>query len=362
MITDSKKISTKQATFLFLTVVFSPAIGVVPIYAAQRAKSAAWLAAIPATALLIILILIWNSFCTRFQNHSLMDMFSEISGRVPGKIISFAYLVWIILLTALYVRYFSIRLTISTFPNTNSNLFSISILLVIAYTLRHGLTTLARFNEVVQPIVAITFFLLVLMLTPYVKPQFLMPVSYRSILPVFEASLGTVGILVYFSFLFIISDRINNKEVMKKVGIQASLFLLVAITTLLVITLGTFNYSIVQRTQLPFLIAVKQISLFNVLEKIESVVVAFWILTDFVLISFFIICALRIIQSLFSLQETTRLINIYIIFIFILSMYIANSVFEMQKLSEIFFIPGNILFGFVVPLVQFVIGKIRKII
>ena len=200
------------------------------------------------------------------------------------------------------------------------------------------------------------------MLTPYVKPQFLMPVSYRSILPVFEASLGTVGILVYFSFLFIISDRINNKEVMKKVGIQASLFLLVAITTLLVITLGTFNYSIVQRTQLPFLIAVKQISLFNVLEKIESVVVAFWILTDFVLISFFIICALRIIQSLFSLQETTRLINIYIIFIFILSMYIANSAFEMQKLSEIFFIPGNILFGFVVPLVQFVIGKIRKII
>jgi hypothetical protein len=41
-------------------------------------------------------------------------------------------------------------------------------------------------------------------------------------------------------------------------------------------------------------------------------------------------------------------------------MLLANNVFEMERLSEDIALPVNIVLGFVIPTIMFVIGKIRK--
>jgi spore germination protein (amino acid permease) len=289
-----------------------------------------------------------------------MDIYNDITGRFIGKLLAVIHLIWLVMLTALYVRYFAIRLVGSVYPNVSIEIFIISMLAVIAYTLRNGITVLARFNEITFPLLTGVFYMLILLMLPNIKFNFLTPVSYRSILPVFEGSVGTIGILAYFTFLFIIGDKINNKEKIKKAGVSVALFTLATLMSLIGATLGTFSYSVTQRTRLPFLIAVKQISLFNTIEKIESIVVAFWVLSDFVLISFFIICTLHILKSMFKLSDTKPVINIYLILMYFLSMFLAKSVFEMERLSINLFIPGNIAIGIMLPVVIFIIGKIRK--
>lgn len=360
MLADRRKISIRQATFLFLTIAFTPSIRIIPVYTAERAKQAAWLAPSVGAVMLILLSFIWQAFYRKFKDHSLMDIYSDIMGSFTGKILAVIQLIWMVLLTALYVRYFGIRLIGSIYPNMSISIFLVSMLIVIVYTLRYGLATLARLNEIVLPILGGVFYILVILMIPSFKSKLLTPITYRSILPVLNANIGIMGIMAYFTFLFIFGDKINNKEKIKRMGISASLFLLIALTAIIAITLGAFSYSVVQRTQLPFLTAVKQISLFNTLERIESVVVATWVISDFVLISFFTICTMRTLKSLFKLSDTKPFISIYMIFIYLLSMFLANSVFEMEKLSEIFFIPGNIALGFVLPAVVFFIGKIRK--
>lgn len=360
MLADSKKISIRQAVFLFLTVTFTPAVRLISVYAAQRAKQAAWLTPTIAIVMLILLCFVWQTLYKKYKDFSLMNIYSDITGSFIGKMLIIVHLLWMVLLTALYVRYFALRMVGSIYPNISMSIFMISILIVIAYTLRFGLTTLARLNEIVLPLLTGAFYILLVLMLPNIKFKFLTPISYRDILPIFDGSIGTMGILAYFSALFIIGDRINNKERIKRAGIAVSLFLLVAWTAIIVVSLGTFSYSVVQRTQLPFLIAVKQISLFNTIEKIESIVIAFWVLSDFVLISLFTLFALQLLKSLFKLSDTKPLISIYLIFIYILSMFLANSSFEMQKISDVFFIPINIALGFVLPVVVFLIGKLRK--
>ena len=360
MLSDSKKISMRQAAFLFLTINFTPIVRLVPVYAAKRAKEAAWLVPFAAVAMLILVSFIWQAFCRKYKCYSLMDIYSEISGKFIGKIIAIVYLIWLVILTSLYVRYFSIRFVGSIYPTVNMNIFIVLILIVIAYTLRNGLTTLARFNEIILPLLTVTFYILVIFMLPNVKVGFLTPITYRSIIPIFNGSVGAMGILAYFTFIFIIGDKINNKEKIKKTGFLLSLFLLLSMAMVIVVPLGTFSYSVVQRTQVPFLIAVKQISLFNIIEKFESIVVAFWVLSDFVLISFFVICTLHILKNLFKLSDTKPFINIYLIFIFILSNFLAKNVFEMEKFSESIVTPFNIALGFVLPLIMFFIGKIRR--
>lgn len=360
MLANKGKISMQQAFLLFLALLFSPTVRHIPLYTAERAKEAAWLAPIPATVVFFLLTRIWNSFYRKYKAHSLMDIYEDIAGKVMAKILAAVYLIWMIMLAGLYVRYSALRLVRSAYPNVDVNLFSICLLLVIAYTMRHGLEPFARFGEVVYPVLTGTFILLVVLIIPYLRLEFLVPVTGRSIVPVFKASTGIIGIIVYFSFFFIAGDRINNTETIKKTGLQVSIFIFIMITLLIVITVGSFSHTIMQRTSLPFLTAVKQISLFNTLEKIESIVVALWILSDYILISFFMLGVLQLLKYMFHLNETKPLISILAVLIYLVSIYLVNDVFELQKLSDLFFTPGNIILGFIIPCLVLFVGMLRK--
>ena len=122
--------------------------------------------------------------------------------------------------------------------------------------------------------------------------------------------MAPTGIVAYFSFMFIFGDRINNKENINKIGFKMVLFLLITQVVIIASIISTFSYRIAQRTQLPFLAAVKQISVFNLLEKVESIVVSVWVLSDFIIICFFIICILSMLKSFFRLSDPKPLIGI----------------------------------------------------
>ncbi|NLP14855.1 MAG: endospore germination permease [Clostridium sp.] len=360
MLSGKEKISIRQAVLLFLTVISSPAIRIVPVFAAQAAEEAAWLAPIVAAFVLFLIVLVWNRIYIKYKNDSLMHIYSDIAGKFTGKFLSIIYLLWVTLLVSMYVRYFAVRLVGSIYPDTNQSIFIISILLLVAYVMRYGLVTLARLNEVVLPMFVLTFFIIFIILTPYLQVKFLIPVTYKSILPVINAGMGIAGILSYYTFLFVIGDAINNKESIKRIGTQATIFIMVNQILLIVVTVGSFSYFVIKRSQSPLLIAVKQISLFNTLEKIESVVVAIWVFSDFILICFFSILALKIIKSVFGLSDERPLISIYMISIYFLALYIANAVFELERLSSYIIIPGDFILGFIIPVIMLAIGKIRK--
>lgn len=69
---------------------------------------------------------------------------------------------------------------------------------------------------------------------------------------------------------------------------------------------------------------------------------------------------LCIIKYLFKLSGTKSLIGILTILMYIFSLYFAKSQFEMQEFSVMVAIHLNILFGFIIPVLLFVAGKIRK--
>jgi len=360
MLSDNKKISIRQAIFILLTLNYTPTIRLIPSYAAQRAKQASWLSPIVTFILLVMLVQVWQAIYRKYRNDTLMEIFRDIAGPVAGTVILVVYLVWMVVLSALYVRYFAMRLVGAIYPNAEISIFIISMLAVIIYTLNFGLPALARFNEVIFPFLVFVFFLLFLMMIPNFRTDFLTPVTARSIWPIIEASVASTGIVAYFSFIFIFGDRINNKESIGKVGFRMAVFLAVMQIIVIVSILCTFSHRIAQRTQLPYLTAVKQINVFNIFEKVESIVVSIWVLSDFMIICFFIMCILSMLKSFFRLSDTRPLTSIYVIFLYLLSMIMANNVFEMERLSEKIALPANILLGFVIPAAMFVIGKIRK--
>jgi len=360
MLTGIKKISMRQAVILFLTLTFSPTVRHIPSYTAKYAKQAAWLTPVMTLILMSLLAFVWNYFYKTYKDNTLMDIYCDITGKVIGTILAFVHLAWMIILAAVYLRYFIIKLVGSIMPLVSISFLLITILLMLFYALRYGLILIARLNELIFPIILVTFILIVLMLLPNIKWDFLVPLTYRDILPVLRGGIASVGILSSFTFLFIFGDSINNKEKTGKLGFQTALFLFCALTILLAWTIGTLSHTVTEKTLLPFLTSVKQISLFNVLEKIEPVVVSLWVMSDFVLISFFILATFRIIKHLFKNNNSQSLISISMVFFYFLTLSLVSSTFEIENLSSKVILPVNIILGIILPVIMFIIGKLRR--
>ncbi|WHH57829.1 GerAB/ArcD/ProY family transporter [Petroclostridium sp. X23] len=360
MLADREKISLRQAALLFLTLAYSPAVRFIPLYVANRAKQASWLAPCLASIFFVILVYILHRFFKQHKNHSLMDVIYSVLGLGIGRVVVIIYMIWITLLLALNVRYYGEKIVSSILPNTVISVFLIIMLGLLAYVLRSGLVVIARMNEIIFYLITISTLLMIFFLLPVIKVNDITPVSYKDIYPLFEASIGVTGIWVYFFFLFFLGNKINNKEKIKNIGIQTLMFLLIANIATIIATVGTLGYSVTGRIPLPFLTAVKQISVFDIFEKVESIVVMIWIASDFILFSVFTYCVLLMIKSVFRLSEYKVFINIYMVFIYFLAMYICNSVFELQSFAENVVVYVNIFLGVFIPIVILIIGEIRK--
>lgn len=354
------QISVTQLMYIYMAIVISPLIRVVPAYAAAYGKQAAWLSPLVSLFPMIIVIYIMDSIFKRYKTESLTTVFEDIMTKPVGMVIVFFYFLWSTSLTALYMRYDAERLTGSIYPNISYTFFIIFTLLQIAYVLRTGLAVIARMSEVIMPIIFILFAFLILMMLPQIRHDTIFPVSYIDAMPIIKASLGSSGIFLYYFLLFFLSDKLGDKDEIKKTSLFTTFLLVASTIVMLIAIIGRMGSSVAQRAPIPFLVAVKQISIMNTIQNIESVAVAMWILADFILVSAFIIISLNIFKTLFRLTEIKPLQNIYILLIYVFSLGISANKIELEAFSRYIMIPANQIFGFAIPIILFTTGKLRK--
>lgn len=345
---------------LFITLLYSPAIRFYPIQAAAEAKQAGWLTPLVPFVFLLLLVLVFHGFYKKHKDASWMDIICKITGKYLGSAILLAYLAWLVILLALYTRYYAIRINTVIAPVSDISFFIIAMLVLTAVVLRYGLVVFARMGEIIILILLIGLILLFVFSAKNISIDNLTPISRLDILPVIKGSYYLAGLWAYFVVIFFFSDKINDKEAIKNVGIKGAVFLAVMHILIAVMTIGSLGYSVTARSSLPFYITVKNITALRALGRIEALPVTQWIIADFILIIVFFYSILSIVKYLFKLSDTKSLIGILTILMYILSLYIAKSQFELQEFSVMVAIHLNILFGFIIPVLLLIAGKIRQ--
>lgn len=360
MICSKGKISLRQAMFLFLTITFSPSVRLLPNYAAIYGKQAGWLAPIVTFLIMIPIIYMLHNIYKTYKNAAFTYIMNDICGIFAGKTITILYIIWITILNALYVRYYAERLLSVLLPHVNIAIFIIAMLFTVFVVLRKSMVVLARMNEIILAIIVIVFLFSIAFSLPEIKVNNLLPVSRLDIVPILRSNIGILAIWAYFPFIFLFSDIINNKEKIKRIGMETFTFLVIVTTVVIIAPIGILGASIVEISPIPFYSTVKQIALFDTIERIESFLVSLWIISDFVIVAVFTFMVMDMFKTTFKLTETRPLVSMYLIFLYFLSLYISRSIFELQDFSDIILIPANIIFGIGIPILIFTIGKIRK--
>jgi len=360
LLSSREKISVRQVTILFLLFVYSISIRIFPTYAAKTAERAGWLTPVVAMLPFICLIYTNQALFKIKKNVNLSDIIIKVFGKIIGTIILTVYLIWTLLLLGIVLRYFSERFLSSILPNTPMNFLSVTIMAAVFYTLRHGIVYIVRTAEFFFLIIVVVYISVFLFIIPNIEVINLFPVTHYDVWPLMKASVSILGVWSMFTLFFFFGDKINDKEHIKRFGMHCTLYLVIASLMLLIETIGVYGYSVMERVSLPYIFAIKSISILETIERIESVALAFWVIADYLTISALVYVAISIIKSLFSVSEEKPFISSVSIFAFVFSNFVAHNRFELENFTNNISLPGNIILGFIFPLVILIVGKVRK--
>lgn len=358
---DNGKISIRQATLLFIVMFCAPTIRYIPLYTAEAAKQAAWLSPLVATVWEIIYMFVWMQFLKKHSEKSFVVIIQEITGKFLGKIICLLYFLWLTLLLSYNIRMYAERIITTTMPGVSIFVVVAVMLLLVGYIGKYGIVPLAKMCELFFIAIMGIFFIFDILILPKMQLENLYPITLKDALPVLKGSLGVIAIFAYNILIFIFNDKIDYKQGdFKKISIKTIIIITIIATLSTAIPLAVFGWSVVIKMPIPFINTMMEISWFDIIERMEAAIIVLWIMADFVLISLFVYAAIHMIRVTFNLSNVSGLSTMFILSMFFVSIFLADSTVELRTLSESILTPSNIIFGYAIPILLFGIGKIRK--
>jgi len=359
---EQGKIDSKQAVMLMLSMVLPTAILTVPPVVVEFARQDAWLSIMVATVAGLLIARLVVSLSLRFPGRTLVEYAEEILGKVPGKIVGLMY-IWMFFLYvgAGAVREFGVFMVTAVMPETPLLVFCILIVAVAAYAVRNGLEVLSRFNQLFIPLVG----LLAIVFALSVKDM-----KIARLLPVFDTGLihivkGGVtpamwlGQIVTFAMII---PYLNRPRDAHRVATLSLLLIGFFLTVSILEALLIFGPNVSAAWVFPTFNAVRVVSIANFLERLESVIVAVWVLGAFVKVGVFYYAAVLGSAQWFGLRDYRPLVAPVGVLLVALSILLwgENIVEMLYFLTEVYAPFSLLVFEVGMPLLLLIIALARR--
>jgi hypothetical protein len=118
-----EKISLRQAMFLFLLITYSPALKLIPSGVAKISKQASWLVPVVTFVCLLPVIFALKCMFAQYREKTFSEILEVVFGRFAGKLITFIYVLHVMLLLSINTKNVSERLTTTIYPSVNTAFF-----------------------------------------------------------------------------------------------------------------------------------------------------------------------------------------------------------------------------------------------
>lgn len=360
MPSQNNKITVRQVIIIFIICTLSPAIRLFPNLCSELGGIAGWVTPALSAPVLVLIFYVFHYFFVNNKYANLSDVFNACLGKAVGKILLGLYLIWFVILLFLYIRYYANRLLGSIFAYSDNRFLILTMMMLVFIPVRGKIETFARFVEFSFLMFTVVFIIFFIFLIPSVKPENLLPITHHDAIPAIKATYPILGIWGYITFGFFLGDNIIDKDKIKKHAGQCVVFISVLTLVMMVFVLGSLGWQVAQRMPLPFFNAVRMIELIESFDRFESILLSIWVVADFIIIIFFAKLVMNVVNKLFDASEPKYFASPVILMGYIGSRYIAQNRFEMETFSTKIALPINILLSIVLPIVVFVIGKLRK--
>ena len=341
---------------------FSPAVRVLPGAAIRLGGAATWLSPLFAAAAgagfaALIMFLMKN----RREKEGLGELVLRSVGKAGGKVILALTALWLAFYSGFVLRISAERMLASVFEKGGMAVFIAVTLGVSVLAALGKVKSLARTAEIILllgtlPAAAVLFSLSDLC------AENLLPVRLADIKGIALGAVPMVDVLSKSIYLAFLAGHCK-----KQIGAAGQTALWAAAASvgffvIMVTTVGTLSAELAEEMENAFFSMIKNITIFGIVERIEAVIVAMWVLTDFILLSALIMANGEIVRLILpGASRRTAVLTIAAASL-LTSIFISPSVFELQIFSERIVPVVNLAFSIVILPLSLLIGRLRRVV
>lgn len=351
-----------QLQWLLFNTVFPTAVMFVPAITTQVARQDAWIALLVfATLAGLVAGFACYYLGIRFPRQNLVQYVDLIVGKIPGKVISFAYIVFFLWINAVIIREFSSFLAAAFMPETPELVFTVTIMILAASLVRNGLEVMASVNQLLVSVMLFIFASITLLSVNDMDFGRLLPVLEKGWLPVLKGSLTPGYWRTEVAVMLMLLPYLKEPREGKRAVVGAVLILGFLVTVDVISNLAIFGPELTANSTFPTLNQIRYISLARFLDRIEAVVMILWVAGVLIKIGVFYYVAVLALAQLFQLQDYKPVV-LPVGFLLVL---LADTLFKgSQDLKEFIIKPLAVMaytFHIAIPLLLLVIARLRKV-
>lgn len=345
---------------LFLLASFSPSIRLSSHLVAAYGGAAGWVGILLSCGLFYGFILLLTALFKNRANAGLHEIAGRMLGRPVAFVLSAVTAVWVFVLCGFFLRDFAERLAATILPGTPIPFFLVILLAILAILMTGKWIDFVRFTVICFWLVLAGFGLVLLLCLPAVKGANLWPVTTLDAVPVLSAFYPMFGIFAYLGLLLYTGDEMEGLDKLKQYGGRCTLVLLAVNAAVFLCTDGVFGPRLTASMTFPFFMAVKSIRLLGAIGRLESLFILFWVITDIAIAAMLLHVLTSLLGKLTKVNDPVLMRTPLLLGLYIFSLCIVRSLFELTRFEETVVLAGNIILGIGVPVVLWGVMRLRR--
>ena len=298
-------VKRRELSALGFVASLTAAARILPGLGAAAAGPAAWLcplAALPGA--LLTSECLYSAMRHARRGEGLSALALRSLGRVSGGILLVLYALWLVFYAAFSLRSASSRFTIAIYPGTDPDIFVAVGAAACLVPALGRYSSLGRAAVVCRGLLALALALILALGLASADVDNLLPVTAQDALPVLSGAPPALGIL---TLLLCATSLPGGAETPRRRDYLRRCLALSALFTLIVAaTVGRFGAPLAARFELPFFTMVKNISLPGLTDRVEALVTAFWVFSDFAMCSLALMAASGAVRMALGLPESPQ--------------------------------------------------------
>lgn len=356
------KISHKQLMTLVFIGLLSPVIRSIPENAILLGGKAAWVSPlIAAVPILLLYALIRGLMKKRADGDGLSQIIFKAYGPWFGRVITVIFVLWLTFLTGFTLRIAAERLISYIYNDSYWTAFAAVILIASCIAASGQVNSIVRTAQVFVPIVLGIFIVVALLLMPDVKVENLLPLTFRNIPDMLLGSIHMIGVLAVFAY-YVFLDGYTQDSPKEKGGIGYLISLIAVIFVVIVATVGILSAEIARTMQSPFFIMIRNIKVWDIMDRIEAIVVALWAISDFIFISSMLMIDADVLCTTIKAKKRAPWVWVLGAASFAAAILMSSSAFGLEKILGLYAPAVNIALAFIVVPITLLIAKVRKVL
>lgn len=320
-----------------------------------------WIISIFALLIGFLLTFIYSSLATHYKTYSLIEINKIIYGKYIGTIISSIYIIYLIMLSSLNIRYFGDFFVTLIMPETPLIVFAIMLTFVCASAVKKGIEVLSRTAFILILITMIQMLLSSLML--------LKEFDLSNFLPILDISFSDFIFSTSFLAFAYYGETISFLLIYPYLSNQSSrykcTFLPLSVGGLFIVLVSLTNTAVLGKTgslyTYPTFQAVRLINIGELFTRLELFIFITIILSSFVRASIIYYATTISIAKIFNLKSFEHLVYPLGIIFICLSTIIFEYYGEQMNFGIIVFPIMVFPLHFLIPLLSLSITKIKKL-